>query len=112
MVRKILKSLREYKKETILAPLFVTFEVIMECIIPFVMADLIDHMAGESITPVLKYGIALFIMALLSLLFGVLSGKAAATAPAAWQKTYGRICISLSRISLLQMWTDFPHLPW
>ncbi|QBE97311.1 putative ABC transporter ATP-binding protein [Blautia producta] len=80
MVRKILKSLREYKKETILAPLFVTFEVIMECIIPFVMADLIDHMAGESITPVLKYGIALFIMALLSLLFGVLSGKAAATA--------------------------------
>lgn len=80
MVRKIFKSLREYKKETLLAPLFVTFEVIMECIIPFVMADLIDHMTGESITPVLKYGIALFIMALLSLFFGVLSGKAAATA--------------------------------
>ena len=80
MIRKILKSLREYKRETILAPLFVTFEVIMECIIPFIMADLIDHMTGESITPVLKYGVALFIMALLSLLFGVLSGKAAATA--------------------------------
>lgn len=80
MIKKILKSLREYKKDTILSPIFVAIEVILECIIPLIMAELIDQITGEAIAPVLKYGIALFIMAMLSLLFGVLSGKVAATA--------------------------------
>lgn len=86
MIKKLLGSIREYKKETILSPLFVTLEVIMECIIPLLMADLIDNMSGDSITPILKYGIALVVMAMLSLLFGVLSGRAAATAACGFTK--------------------------
>ena len=46
----------EYKKETILTPLFMVGEVALECIIPTVMAMLIDEMTGESLAPVIKYG--------------------------------------------------------
>lgn len=86
MIRKLLKSIREYKKDTILSPVFVTLEVIMECIIPLIMADLIDDMTGNSIQPIIKYGVLLAAMAMLSLLFGVLSGKAAATASCGFAK--------------------------
>ena len=47
MIKKILSSIREYKKAAILSPVFVTLEVIMECIIPLIMADLIDDMTGS-----------------------------------------------------------------
>lgn len=56
------------------------FEVALECLIPLVMAELIDRMSGEAFGPIAKLGIALIIMAMFSLLFGVLSGRAAATA--------------------------------
>lgn len=44
MIKTLAKSLREYKRESILSPLLVSGEVIMEVIIPFLMAKLIDHM--------------------------------------------------------------------
>ena len=43
MIKLLAKSIREYKKPSILAPIFVTFEVIMEVLLPFLMADLIDN---------------------------------------------------------------------
>ena len=86
IIRTLMKSIREYKKEAILSPVFVTLEVIMECIIPLIMADLIDDMTGNSIGPIVRYGIILAAMAMLSLLFGVLSGKAAATASCGFAK--------------------------
>lgn len=85
-VNTLLLSLREYKKETILSPVYVTLEVIMECIIPLIMASLIDEMTEKSIEPIIKYGIILVIMAILSLIFGVLSGKVAATASCGFAK--------------------------
>lgn len=90
MVSQLLKSVRQYKKESLLAPVFVAAEVILECFIPLVMASLIDEMTGESMTPILKYGLALVIMAVLSLIFGVLSGKAAATASCGFAKNLRR----------------------
>lgn len=90
MVSQLLKSVRQYKKESLLAPVFVAAEVILECLIPLVMASLIDEMTGESMTPILKYGLALVIMAVLSLIFGVLSGKTAATASCGFAKNLRR----------------------
>lgn len=80
MIKTLLKSVRQYKKESILTPVFVSLEVALECLLPLVMAELIDRMTGETMGPILKLGVALVIMAMFSLLFGVLSGRYAATA--------------------------------
>ncbi len=86
MIKTLLKSVREYKKQSLLAPLFVAMEVVLECFLPLVMAKLIDQMTGDSFGTILKLAVALIIMALLSLLFGVLSGRAAATASCGFAK--------------------------
>lgn len=86
MVKTLLQSIREYKKASILTPIYVALEVLLECILPFVMADLIDHMDGTSMDPVIKYGLVLLIMAFLSLLCGVMSGREAATAACGFAK--------------------------
>lgn len=70
MVKTLLKSLREYKLPSLLSPLFVTFEVILECIIPLVMASLIDHMKGASLTPIFQDGAVLVVLAMASLYCG------------------------------------------
>lgn len=81
MIRELTKSVREYKKYAIATPILVSLEVVMECIIPFLIATLVNEMkAGCEIAEILKYGVALFFMAVLSLLFGALAGSACATA--------------------------------
>lgn len=80
VVKTLAKSVRQYKKESILAPFFIVLEVVLECLIPLIMAKLIDEMDGQSLMPLLKYGVPLILMAILSLLTGVASGKYAATA--------------------------------
>ena len=62
MIKTLAKSLREYKRESILSPLLVSGEVIMEVIIPFLMAKLIDHMGERSIQPVVYYGVWLLVI--------------------------------------------------
>ncbi len=79
MIKKLMASIREYKKATILTPIFVFLEVILEVIIPFFMANLIDLGIDDgNINMIVKIGIALVISAFFSLLFGVLSGVFAA----------------------------------
>ena len=90
MIQTLGKSIRQYRKESIKTPVFVTLEVIMECILPLVMAELIDEMTATSMNPVIKYGVALFIMAMMSLVFGILSGKYAATASCGFAKNLRR----------------------
>lgn len=80
MIKTLLKSVRQYKKVSMETPVYVAAEVVLECLLPLIMANLLDEMTGESMGPVLKYGVALILMAMLSLVFGTLSGKAAATA--------------------------------
>ena len=80
MIRTLLKSVREYRAASLKTPLFVALEVILECFIPLVMAELIDNMTGSSMTPILKYGAVLIIMAVCSLIFGTLSAREAASA--------------------------------
>ena len=75
MIKKVLKSLREYKKSTILTPVCVIFEVILEVLIPLLMAKLIDEgIEGKNLDVVYKMGGYLLICALISLVFGMLAG--------------------------------------
>lgn len=87
MIKKLAKSIREYKKESILTPIFVSLEVVMEVIIPLLMANLIDKgMYAGNMNEVLKIGLELVGAAMLSLIFGVLSGSVAAKASAGFAK--------------------------
>ena len=81
MIKKLMESIRQYKKASILAPVLVLVEVAMEIIIPLVMAELIDKGIDQGHMPsVIKFGIILLIAAMISLLFGALAGKYAAIA--------------------------------
>ncbi len=87
MIKYLSKSIREYKKDTIKSPIFVTCEVLMEVLIPFIMANLIDYgIDAGNMSVVLKLGIALLIAAFISLMFGILAGKSAAIASAGFAK--------------------------
>lgn len=87
MIKKLAKSIKEYKKESILTPIFVSLEVVMEVIIPLLMANLIDKgMYAGNMNEVLKIGLELVGSAMLSLIFGVLSGSVAAKASAGFAK--------------------------
>ena len=81
MIKRLLKSVREFKKDALLTPFFVVLEVVMEVVIPAVMALLIDrgidaHDMGE----IWKYGIILIVCAALALIFGAAAGTYAARA--------------------------------
>ena len=81
MIKTLAKSIREYKKYAIVTPIFMTLEVIMECIIPFVIASLVNTMeTGAQMSLVLRYGLILVALALLSLTFGSIAGITCATA--------------------------------
>lgn len=81
LVKKLMESIREYKKASILTPIFVTVEVIMEVLIPFVMASLIDKgIEAGSMSVIWKYGILLLVLAMISLAFGTLAGHQASIA--------------------------------
>lgn len=81
MIRELTKSVREYKKYAIATPILVSLEVVMECIIPFLIAILVNEIkAGCDLAMIIKYGEVLIIMAVLSLLFGALAGSTCATA--------------------------------
>lgn len=81
MIKVLAKSIREYKKPSILAPIFVSGEVVMECIIPFLTAELVNRIkAGCSLGELTGFGLLLVVMAALSLAFGALAGSACATA--------------------------------
>lgn len=81
MLKEIAKSIREYKKSSIATPLLVSIEVVIECIIPFVIAILVNQIkAGCELKVIIGYGLVLVIMAGLSLSFGAWAGATCATA--------------------------------
>ncbi len=91
MLKRLLKCIRGYKKQTVLTPVLMIGEVVCECIIPVLTAKLINSInAGCEMAEILKYGILLVLMAFTSLAFGVLAGKTAATASAGFSKNLRR----------------------
>ncbi len=81
MIKELAKSIREYKKASIATPILVSMEVVMECTIPFIIAQLVNQIkAGCSVDIIVKYGLILILMAGLSLMFGTWAGSTCATA--------------------------------
>ncbi len=75
MLRKLMGCVREYKKVSILTPVLMIGEVVMECLIPFVVAELVNQIkAGCEFSVIVKHGLVLFAMACVSLFFGGLAG--------------------------------------
>ena len=81
MLKELSKSIREFKAVSIKAPVFVSLEVVLECIIPFIIAQLVNQIkAGCSFGVIAEYGLVLVVMAALSLACGAAAGSYAATA--------------------------------
>ena len=81
MNKTILSRVREFKKESYLAPFFVTLEVIMEILIPYMMSNIIDiGIKNSDMNYIIKIGIILFIMAMMSLFFGATGARYASVA--------------------------------
>lgn len=87
MIKTLLAQVKEYKNSSILSPVFVSLEVVFEVIIPLMMAMIIDNGVNKgNISYVVMTGILMILIALCSLLFGVLSGKYAAHASSGFAK--------------------------
>ena len=87
MIKKLASYVKEYKKYAILTPIFVILEVVMEVIIPLLMAKIIDvGIQNNDIKYILEIGVLLIVSAIMSLIFGMLSGKFAAKASAGYSK--------------------------
>ncbi len=87
MIKKLSKYIKQYKKDSILTPIFVVFEVILEVLIPYLMARIIDvGIQNSDLNYIFKIGAILVVSAFLSLTFGMLSGRYAAKASAGFAK--------------------------
>ena len=89
MLKRLAKCIKGYWKETVFSPLFIALEVVIECIIPFVTAKLVNYLeqtATLEMAMIAKYGLTLVVLALLSLTCGVLAGHYCATASCGFAK--------------------------
>ena len=86
-IKKLAKSVREYKKYALLAPLIVCVEVMLEVLIPYVMAKLIDEgINAHSLEKTYLYGFILVVAAMFALVFGIAAGITAAKASSGFAK--------------------------
>ena len=95
IIKTLLKSVREYKKQSILSPVFILFEVIMECAIPFIVAKFINTLqdfsssnaSGEQLlNKIVIYGVILVVMAFISLFCGIMAARMASKASSGFAK--------------------------
>lgn len=87
MIKKLMQCVREYKHDSMMAPLLVSLEVVMECIIPFIISRLVNQIkAGCALPVIFKYGALLAVMAILSLAFGIGAGNACSRASCGFAK--------------------------
>ena len=97
-MRQILQQLKQYKRDTFLCIGLTTLEVVMEILLPFITAMLIDQGLEASNMPIVyRYGILMVVMAFLSLAFGALAGKFAASASTGLAPIYGKRFMPISR---------------
>ena len=91
MLKRLMRCIGEFKKPAILTPLFMVGEVAIDCLIPFMIANLINQIkAGCEIGVIVKHGVILLVMALFSLLFGGLAGFTASKAAAGFARNLRR----------------------
>ena len=81
ILKRLAGCIREYKKDSLITPFFMIFEVTLECIIPFIVADLVNAIQdGCDFGTLVSTGLFLILLALLSLAFGAAAGKTCSTA--------------------------------
>ena len=91
MIKRLSACIQEYKRDTILTPIFVIFEVAFDVLIPMMMAQLIDKgIEAGSMENILLYGLLLVVMAIVALIFGALSGRFAAKAATGFSRNLRR----------------------
>ena len=91
MIKRLSACIQEYKRDTILTPIFVIFEVAFDVLIPMMMAQLIDKgIEAGSMENILLYGLLLVVMAVVALIFGALSGRFAAKASTGFSRNLRR----------------------
>ena len=90
MIKVLMRSVREYRTPSILSPVYVSMEVVLECIIPYIMSRLINEIYGNDMKNILTYGFILLGMAFLSLACGALAGKYCAKAAVGFAKNLRR----------------------
>ena len=91
MLKTLMKCVREYKRDTILTPVLVTIEVIMDCLIPYTIANLVNQIkAGCQLPVILRYGGALILMAIIALLTGWGAGVTCANASTGFARNLRR----------------------
>jgi len=109
MIKRLSACIREYKKQTILTPVCMVGEVVCECTIPLLTADLINSIQnGCDLRTILLYGLKLFVIAMLSLGFGALSGSRRRLRRAL-RKTCAMISIIRCRAFPSRISTAFPR---
>ena len=87
MIRRLAKCIREYKKEAIASPILVSIEVVLEILTTYLVSKLIDYgIEAGNMSEIMRYGIILVLLAILSLVFGALSGIMCAKASAGFAK--------------------------
>lgn len=107
-IKVLKKSIRDYKLPSILTPIFIIGEVVLETLIPTVMAVLIDEISKSiSMDPIIKYGLILLAMALASLLCGFIAASLRRRHRADMQGICATICIIRFRTSRLRKSTGF-----
>ncbi len=108
VIRELARSIREYKKQSIITPILISLEVVIECIIPFITATLVNEIKGGcDLSTIIKYCVILVIMAFLSLIFGGIAGSTSATASCGFAKNLRRICFIIFRIFPLKTLISF-----
>ena len=90
MLKVLMKSIKGYVKPSILSIVFIIFEVILECSLPFITSMLVDQMTERNVSKLVMYSIILFVMAMLSLLCGSLAGMFCSKASAGFAKNLRR----------------------
>ena len=91
MIKRLSACIQEYKRDTILTPIFVIFEVAFDVLIPMMMAELIDKgIEAGSMENIVRYGVLLVVMAVVALMFGALSGRFAAKAATGFSRNLRR----------------------
>ena len=110
MVKRLMQCIREYKLPSLLSPLFITGEVVIECFIPFITAQPIDSIeAGRGMDVITQYGFKLVILAICSLMCGALAGHFCAVASCGFAKISVSIFSMRFRTIHFQTLTNFRH---
>ena len=109
MLKTLMRQVKQYKTVSIVTPIFAALEVLMETLIPFVTAWLIDRgIQAGNMSEIWKYGLMMLALSFLSLLFGFLAAKPQPRPPPALPATCATPCIRTSSAFLFPTLTSFP----